>query len=318
MTRTKESIVKKRISTILIGLTLLSMRSYGIEDIDVTQQNLGSEKMISIPLQKRNQIFLRGDWIGSSRIDKRKYRRQHVSFRNIELQGESIFYYNPTCKEGLAAGLAISQTRFQWGKNPFFRGHHFNLLSLTLTGFSERVPHWLFQGYITANWEYEYSKFSDYTSYDCMLWSRYEYCPNIFNIHAGFLLQTGMKIDRICPIIGFDWRFADCWKLNAVFPLNMSVVYDFAEDWSAALAGRIFDVRFRVGPHERLREALFEYYNYGVEFACNYAKNNFGANIHAGMTLGGEFKISNREHKRKKHFEMTPAPYFGGEVTTKF
>jgi hypothetical protein len=310
--------VKKGLGIILLGLVLLTTNVSADEEIDVTQQNIGSQRMASPTQQWRNELSFRADWIGPAKVDKKKFRDHKVKFYNVEVQGERTVYQNATCREGITLGLGYSNTGFHLEKNPFFKCDNFNMISLTLGGYSGRVERWLFQGYVTINWQYDYQRFPDYSNYDLMLWSRYEYCPNIINIHAGFLIETGMKIDRICPIIGFDWKFYDKWKLNAVFPVNLSVVYDFADNWSAALAGRLFNVRYRLSPDERLKEALLEYYNYGIELGCSYQKEAFYANIHAGITLGGEFKISNREHKHKKHFDMDSAPYVGGEIAYKF
>jgi len=302
----------------VMGFGLLAMDVVADEKMDVTQQNIGSERMSSPTQRWRNEIAFRADWVGKTKIDKKNFRDRDVSFYNVEVQGERVIYHNPGCKEGVSFGVGYSNTYFHFEKNPFFSNDNFNMVSFTLAGFSGRIERWLFQGYITANWQYDYQNFADYSNYDILLWSKYEYCPNILNLHAGFLMETGMKIDRICPIIGFDWKFAHKWKLNAIFPVNLSVVYDFQENWTATLAGRLFNLRYRLGKHDRLREALLEYYNYGIELGCSYQKEGFFINMHAGYTIGGEFKISSRQHKHRKHFDMDSAPYAGGEIAYKF
>jgi hypothetical protein len=188
-------------------------------------------------------------------------------------------------------------------------------LSFTFTTFSQRLHNWLWMASLTANWEPRFNNFSEYTNYDLLFWGRYA-CNRDFNMHIGFFAQTGMKIDRIYPVIGFDWLINPKWKLNAIFPLNISVVYTINDNWNAALAGRLFDLRYRLGSHEK--RALLQYRNCGAELAINYERKHFSANIHGGVTTGGQFKLSNRHNKNKRHFDMEPAGYCGGEAVVKF
>jgi len=296
---------------------MFSTTLHGAENIDFTQQDLGSEAMISPDPEKAHRVAVSYDWISKSKIDRRNFRHQHVNFSIAELAGEKIVYYNRDYKEGLSLGVTYSNVQFEWNRNPFFNRNNFDQISLTVSAFSERLCNWMWQSYVTMNWDMKYTNFTDYTNYNLLFWGRYE-CSPTFNLHTGFFAQTGMKIDRICPIVGFDWKISSKWMLNAVFPLNLSIVYAFDKHWSASLAGRLFDARYRVGKNERLKMGLFEYINRGVELACNYLNKTFSANVHAGSTFGGQFKISNKEHKKKKHFDLDAAAYVGGEVAIKF
>lgn len=302
-----------------MGLTFTLSAIHGDDRVDVTRQDVGSETMVRPPEDNKAYRFAgRADWIGRTKIDKRGFCKDHVEFYQVQAQGEGIFYYNQKCKEGLSLGLGYSNVGFRWKQNPYFHKDNFNLVSFTLSGFSERVSNWLWNAYVTVNLQPEYSNFSDYSSYDLMLWGRYEYIADTLHIHSGFFSQTGMKVDRIWPIIGFDWTFRENWKLNAVFPVNISIEYTYSENWTVAIGGRMFNLRYRVGKNEPVKEAIFEYYNYGAELGANYVNGSFIANAHVGATFGGQFKISNRQHRRKRHFDMEPAPYLGGEVAFKF
>ncbi len=123
----------------------------------------------------------------------------------------------------------------------------------------------------------------------------YDYSKNI-GVHVGFLGWTGLKIDKILPILGFDWTFCEKWTLNAVFPVNVSLVYAYNDKLSFAAAGRFFWNRHRIEKHALLSEGIWEYRNSGAELAVNYALKNFAAlNLHAGYTFGGMlgFQINN-------------------------
>jgi hypothetical protein len=206
-----------------------------------------------------------------------------------------------------------------WTNNPFFEQQNFGELIVGLGAFTKRIPNWLWQAQVTMNMDTEHRNWNLYTNYDLLLWGRYTTCNPDINLHVGFWMQTGMKIDHIYPIIGFDWVFAEDWKLNLVFPMNVSLVYTMDDSWSIALAGRFFDIRRRVGRDEPLSQGLFQYHNVGAELAVNYKLCDWlHANVHAGYTLWGKYKISNRENKHPTHFDIDSSWYAGGQLGVNF
>lgn len=293
------------------------------DNLDYSLQDLSSEQQI-IPTEAENHPFkvsAFGDWIGKSKIEKRGYRHQSVKFYIADVQADAIVYYNPHCQEGIGLSLGYTRSRFDWDKNCFFKTKDIDQISLTVTGFSKRINDWLWTGYATATWEPRYGNLSEYTNYEMLFWGRYT-CTDVFNMHIGFLALTGMKMDSIYPVIGFDWLINDKWKLNAVFPTNLSLVYTINKVWSAAAAIRFFDLRYRIGKHDnfkkRYKQGLVRYRNNGLELALNYAKSTISANVHVGGTFGGGFKIANKHYKRKRHFDLDTAVYAGAEAEMKF
>ena len=126
-------------------------------------------------------------------------------------------------------------------------------------------------------------------------------------------------MDRIYPIIGFEWEINKKWQLDLVFPVNIDIQYNFNCNWQAAVAMRFFDVRHRVGKDESLTQALVTYRNSGVEFALRYDWDPYiEANMHLGSTIGGMLRIANKDNRKPKHFKLDPSGYFGGEVVYKF
>lgn len=302
-----------------LGALSLCCGSISANDIDDSFQDASAEKQIE-PAEAENKPFkvmAYGDWIGSSKIDKKHHHHQNVKFYIAHVQAEAVVYYNPHCEEGLSLELGYTRSRFDWNKNRFFDTKDMDQLHLTLTGFSNRVHNWLWNGYVTATWEPRYNDFWEYTNYDILLWGHYT-CTDTFNMHIGFLAETGMRIDHIYPVIGFDWVINDKWKLNAVYPMNMSLVYTINHAWSAAAAIRFFELRYRFGEHQCLKKALLEYRNNGLELALNYHSESITGNVHVGGTFGGEFKVANRHNKHKKHFDLESAVYAGAEASIKF
>lgn len=324
-----ESTVRKISYTCLClaSLSLACGALFADDDADASLQDLGSEEMVDVAFSEQYpfRVSAHGDWIGRSKIDKKNYHNQHVNFYFAEVLAEGVIYYDPDCREGLDGGIGYSTTHFRWNKLHHFNKDNIDMLSVTLSAFSERLTGWLWQTYVTANWETKFSNIADYTNYDILLWGRYEF-KKCFHMHIGFLAQTGMKIDHILPIIGFDYTYSDKWKINAVFPMNLSIVYTIDKCWSASLAGRLFEVRYRLGNQEKLskpfhhyrKKALFQYRNEGAELALSYSKDRITANIHGGVTFGGQFRLSDHNNKNKHHFKIDSAGYAGGELAFKF
>ncbi len=157
----------------------------------------------------------------------------------------------------------------------------------------------------------------DYACYDLILWGRYEYCEHI-GVHVGFFAQAGMKMDRVYPIVGFDWKLSNRWKLNLVYPVNISLEYLLSKHWTIALAERNFNVRYRVRHRESHPKFLVRYENKGAELAIKYEDNLTTANVHAGYTFGGLFKVANYNNHHPHHYRLDSAGYIGAEATIKF
>lgn len=316
-----ESIVKKLACSFFFfsALTLGSGTLFADADADILFQDFNSEQMLQSDdyFGGPFRVSVHGDWIQRSKIEKRKIHHQHVDFATVTAQVESTIYCNRECNEGVSLGVGYTAMHFDWNENPYFKVKEMGQVSFSVTGFSERLIGWKWQTQLTAYWEPKYKNFSDYTNYDIVLWGKRAYAKNL-NLHIGFWAQTGMKLDHIYPIIGIDWLFCENWMLNLVFPLNMSLIYTIDQNWSAALAARVFNVRYRFGEHEHLKKALLDYRNGGLEFALNYNRDQFIANIHVGVTAGGRFRISDHDNKCKKRFTMDSAAYAGGEIAYKF
>jgi len=281
---------------------------------DFSSEKIGRSEQPAGPFK----IELSSDIIAKSKFTDSGFKHQHIGYSQSEAEGNAIVYYNPCYREGINLGLAYTATDLNWKHNPFFHQRWFHTATTSIAGFTERLPNWFWKAQVAMNCDLEHFNISDYINWDILLWGRYTYSCDI-GIHLGLIVQTGMQIDRVYPVIGFDWRFNPCWKLNAIFPLNMSIVYTFDQNWSAALAARFFDSRHRSGNDEPLEKALFHYQNTGAELDLNYAYNSWlSVNLHGGYTLGGRLKIANRHNDHPDHFWFNPAAYGGGEIDIRF
>lgn len=287
---------------------------------ELATEDIGSE---SIELQETSQgypfkVKLAGDWVDKARIRKH-HEFFHITFATAVLDASMVYYYDACNKEAAMAAVAYKKTYLNWKHNPFFKETNFDMISLILGGYSERLTDWIWRGQISINFDnIEHWEFQNYMNYDLMLWGRLNLCEDI-GFHIGIFAQTGMKIDRVYPIIGIDWKYSDNLQINLIYPLNISAVYQFNCHWSAALAARFFDERHRVKKDAYLSEGLWSYRVTGIECALNYTPTDWiAANVHLGSTLGGILKVANRNYNHRRRFTVDDSAYAGGEISISF
>ncbi len=254
------------------------------------------------------------DYIGSTEIDKHGFHHDHIKYSNVEVGGGAVVYYESCIKEGVQISLNYNRTKF---RNPFYHQSIYNTINVGVAGFTSRACDWDWQAYVAANIDTDHPSF-EYTTYDFLVWGRYDYCPDYLGFNIGIIGETGLKADRVLPVIGVDWKINECWKLNAVFPINMSLIYKIDENWSADIVGRVFSSRHRVGKHEPIPKGIWIYRNAGIEAGLNYDLCTFHVNCHIGYTVGGRVKIANRHYEHSHRYNLDSAPYAGGEVSYRF
>ncbi|MFI0434987.1 MAG: DUF6268 family outer membrane beta-barrel protein [Parachlamydiaceae bacterium] len=305
------------VKTPILLTNLLLLITFSIwADIDIDTQNIGEEN-INQPAKRTPFSFdTHIDAIGGGEITNGFYKKDKVDYGEAQVEAGMIVYYNPSYTEGGRIAVGFSPTYLNWHGNPWFEQDHFNILSVTLTGFTKRADRWFWRTQLTANFDTdEWS--SKYTSYDLILWGRYTFCQNI-GFHIGFLAETGMKLDRIYPIIGFDWTISEKWKLNLVFPMNMTLIYSLNPKWSIGAAGRLFNSRFRVNHDQHSHRPLVRYTNLGAELFVQYETKFMTANLHAGSTLWGKFRVADHNNNHARDYDLGPAGYVGAEMEVKF
>jgi hypothetical protein len=282
---------------------------YGISIIDENNQQTAKK---SYPYNFNIYV----DSIGNAKIKKGDYKGDKVRFKAVEAELGMFFYECPAYSEAANVAIGYTGTYLHWSENPWFDQDRFHTVTFTLGGASKRLRDWFWRGQIDINYDTSGgSVSSQYFYYDLLLWGRYEYCKQI-GFHVGLIAQTGMNLDRVYPILGADWQMSKNWKLNLVFPVNVSLEYALNDQWGLALAGRNFDIRHRAKKDEG--KSLIRYQNIGAEFAIRYNANLLTANIHAGTTLGGRCRISNYRNHDPHHYRLRPSGYFGGEIDVKF
>jgi len=284
--------------------------------VDIDQEDMGSENITEPAKRTPFSFETHLDTVSESKITKGFYKGDKVKYAEAEIEAGMILYYCPTYHEGVRAALGYRVAYLKWDQNPWFDQKHFNIIALSAAGFTERVDHWVCRGQLTVNFDTQ--KWSPhYTSYDLFLWGRYSYCEHI-GVHVGCFAETGLHMDRVSPVIGFDWQFSRRWKVNLIYPFNLSLIYSFSPGWSTGLAGRLFSSRYRVHHQEHSAKPLVRYTNVGAEFILEYEDQRLSANLHAGSTLGGTFRVANRRNRHARNYHLDPSAYLGAEIDVKF
>lgn len=257
------------------------------------------------------------DYVGEANFTRHPMRHEKIQFSEYDLDGSLVFYYNPCRKEGVALQAGFTRYNVDWKQNPYFDENEYNMFSVGLGFFTARAWRWEWKGLAKVNFNTDHWDVQRYSTFDFLLWGRFELATD-WGFHAGALALTGMKIDRVYPIFGLDYTLNPCWKFNAIFPLNFSVIYTPSDMWAFSLQSRFWDVRQRTGRHEPLCRAVWEYRNFGAELGATFKRGGFTANAHAGYTFGGTLKIYSHNTNNSKRFKFDGAPYVGGEVAYNF
>lgn len=262
-------------------------------------------------------ITASGDWISNAKVQEHHAGR--LIYDHTDVAAKAVVWYNECYKEGVQLGVGYDHTRLNWNANPFFARKNYNDMNILGAFFTHRLPDWRWIASVQYNIDADKWNFNQYSTWDLLLWGRYEYNCRL-GVHLGIYAQTGMKMDRAWPVLGFDWKISRNWKLNAIFPLNVSLVYTLNDHWSLAVAGRFFNDRHRAGEKGYYKKAVWRYTNTGIEGAINYTAfcGKLTANVHAGYALGGRLRIADQHNHHPHHRKFDGSPYAGAEVDFNF
>lgn len=275
----------------------------------------------TFPLMAENPLIFRRHFEGMATTDfsDENTEDQTLSAAIFEVELGSIIQYTPCYKEGVAITLGYEGTYFRWENQPEFNQQDYNNMTLTLYAFTARAEDWTWRTMIKARESIDNNNLEFFLTWDMFLWGHYIYknpylCIPL-GLHFGVYAETGMKADRVYPILGVDFDLGERVSVNLVFPMDMSIVYQKSELLELACAVRFFVRRHRVGLQEPVPYAMWEWRGWGAEVGFNY----FGwlksrLNMHAGYQFGSEIRVSNRHRENPKHFHPNPSLYAGAEI----
>lgn len=304
--------MKKGIAGVFAGLLIFWSSVYGEYDLD-------DRSAVEMDFQRGQfQLNVLGDGVEKAKLRHRHHiSGGHIEFDHVEVTADAIIWFNECEKEGVSTGFGYEYTRLKVNPEIFTR-KNYDTAFINATYFTHRVPEWRWIAFFQYNIDADKWSFNDYSTYDMLLWGRWSYCTTM-GLHIGIYAETGMKAELILPVVGFDWKYTERLKINAVFPLNASLIYTLNRNWAVALAGRVFNERHRAGREGFMRKAVWRYSNGGVELALRYEKGGkFLGNIHVGYATGGKLKVASMHYHHKHRFHFDGSPYAGAELTLSF
>lgn len=306
----------KHILILTLCMMWSSLTSLGAAETDIDPSDFGSESIGPAPNTPLsiNSSF---DYISNSKIAKGFFKNDEVRFAEGTVDAGFVFYYSPAYSEATNLSLGYTETLLDWEQNPWFSQKRFSTVSLALGGFTGRLSDWMWRGQLQVNYDTGSQFSAEYFNYDLILWGRYSTWES-FGLHIGLVAQTGMRMDRVFPILGIDWQISKKWKLSAIFPMNISLEYAATSSWFLSIAARAFDSRHRVKDNESHPRSVVRYLNAGAECMVKYAKGLWTFNIHGGTTLGGRYRIANQRNHYAHNYKLKPSPYGGLEADLKF
>lgn len=304
--------MKKRIALFFAGV-LCSWASL------VAEYDLDDRSMMEMGRERGQfQFNVLGDGLGKAKFTKKHRDHGHIQFDHFSAVADAVVWFNDCDKEGVNVGFGYEYTRLKVNPHFLFKRQHYDTALVNLTFFTHRLDDWRWVAFAQYNIDADKWDFTDYSTFDLLLWGRFDYCTTM-GVHIGIYAETGMKADLVLPILGVDWRIGKSWKLNAVFPLNVSLIYNWNDKWAVALAARVFNERHRAGKEGLRNKAVWRYSNGGVELALRYEPNGkLQANIHAGYATGGKLKVASQHYHHKRHYRFDGSPYAGAEATVSF
>lgn len=303
-------------STLWLSIYVLGCFSLYAAETDIDPSDFGSESVGPTP-QTPFSVNVSLDYISPAKVKKGFFKDDEITFTEGTADASMVFYYEPACSEAANVGLGYTTSWIHWEQNPWFSQEYFHTVSLALGGFSGRLEDWVWRGQLQINYDTGSHFSAEYFNYDFLLWGRYSVKENM-GLHIGIFAETGMRTDRILPVLGIDWRMNPKWSINLVFPLNVSIKYLITPRWSLSLAGRVFDSRHRVRDDQSFPKAVIRYTNTGGEMMLKYEIGTFVFNVHGGSTFGGQYRIASPHNHQPHHYKIKPSLYGGVEADLKF
>lgn len=254
-------------------------------------------------------------------VHKARFRTPGFSDSNLKYAqwDTALAYTHPFSKEcGLIFGAGWVGTNVDMKNNPEFNETIFNYVNLSFGGFTQILPSWNWTLTLGAFFDTVEFSLLDYTLYQGVLWTRYDLCKWI-ELDCGAIVEVGLDKEKVWPILGFVYIPCEKWRINAVYPINVSIEYDWKKHLTAAASLRFLRNRHRLKDDEPNSQGIFEYRTTGAEADLTYTPfERVLIKGFAGSTLDGDLKVSNRNDKHSTHYKFHGSFYAGASAVISF
>lgn len=253
---------------------------------------------------------------------------QKATFRTPGLEGRTLryrqwdaafAYTHPFCEYwGLIFGAGWVGTEVDMTENPEFSQTLFNYVNFSVGGFTKAFPDWTWTLTFAAFLDVEEFSFADYALYQTVLWGKYDFCKWL-ELDFGLILELGLYKEKVWPIIGFVFLPWENWRINAVYPINVSIEYEWSSCWTLAGSIRFLRNRHRVSKEEMNSQGIFEYETAGAEFDLIFSPFKWASvKGFAGRTFQGDLKVTDRNDNNSHHYKFNGSFYAGASAVVSF
>lgn len=239
-----------------------------------------------------------------------------LKYRQSDLAMAFTYPFNSYC--GLIFGAGWIGTEVKMERNPEFDETLFNYINLSIGGFTKGFSDWTWALTLAAYLDTGHFSFIDYALYDGVLWGKYTLSKWI-ELDFGLIVEVGLHKEKVWPIIGFIYLPCDNWRVSVVYPIDISIEYDFWSYWTVGGSIRFLRNRHRVGQDEPNPQGIFEYRTTGAEIELICAPFDwFSITGFAGSTFNGDFKVTNRNNHQATHYKFKASGYAGVSAILSF
>lgn len=272
-------------------------------------------------VHKKDRIFVDGYFAANSHADIDKHGFKGADLQYSEGAGAVFINAYPAENHYLSFELGYGYMKLDFERNPSFKQKHFHDAIFSLGYITTAIENWRWVFNLGFHANLDHFNMGNNAFYTGMIWGRLAYSRPL-GIHIGVVGQSGVKSTYLFPILGFDWCFHQKWKINAVFPLDFSLRYYFAKNWSSALSYRSFGGWYRsyhrVGHHETNPNSMFSVHANGLDLGIYFDSRHFSIGLFGGCNFGGWILIRNRHGAKPIYYHFDYAGYAGGKACLEF
>lgn len=248
--------------------------------------------------------------------------REHFFYSGYDLSLSYSFFVN-SC-DALTFGVTYCEDRFEWKENHFFSQKNFSRVDFEFYGITYRMPNWVWRSGLAGSFDVDHwDDPVDYALCKYNLWGRYSYgldfLPDL-GLHIGITGRSGIAKEWLQPILGVDFSLCERWMVHLIYPVDLSIAYQWTDCFFVDLAYRNWNRRYRVDKDAILTKGIFEYRNHGLELGGHLKYREY---FHAGLYLGhtfhpAELVIHDMHNQNEDHFRLKSSFYMGGELVLCF
>lgn len=217
-------------------------------------------------------------------------------------------------KNGFKIGVGASGLKLDWQHNPITTRKLFGQAEFSLGLFTLDAKGWTIASEFMMSMDPAEMNFSHYTLYRGIIYTKYNY-QDKFNIHAGFIGYYGLRYNRVVPIAGIDFSIGKYVKLNAVFPMNISLEVEPNRFLTLFARARFLQLPRRLQKTDPLPEGVMFYNSSGAEGGVKlHYFEYFNIQGFVGRTLSPHIKAETFDGAETTYYRMRSSTYFGASV----